>query len=91
VNRRLRLVLFVAALLAAGPAPSGWTIEVARAAVTIGWFHGDQDCCEQTRPTRTAIPAGAFERVAFGVRGDHVLPRSFHSYSLFQRPPPLHD
>jgi hypothetical protein len=89
VNRRLRLALFVAALVAAGPMPSARTVELARTTVGISWFRADVASRPQRQQTREALPIADAERLVFTPRRDPVLPDTLRSHSLFQRPPPL--
>jgi hypothetical protein len=89
VNRRLRLALFVAALVAAGPMPSARAVELARTTVGISWCRADVTSRPQRQPAREALPVAATERLAFDSRREPVLPDTLHSHSLFQRPPPL--
>jgi hypothetical protein len=89
VNRRLRLALFLAALVATGPMPSARVIDAARADVGIAWLRSDRT--SDFRSERCSAPQStpAVERVRFQAHWDPVLPSALHSHSLFQRPPPL--
>ena len=87
MNRRLRLALFVAALVAAGPMPSARTIDLARTTVGISWLRADV-AIRPRQQRRPALLIAAAERPVFTPHGP-VLPDILCSHSLFQRPPPL--
>jgi len=89
VNRRLRLALFLAALVATGPMPSARVIDAARADVSIAWFRSDRTSDFRSEHASKALPKPAIARVRFQAQWDPVLPDARHSHSLFQRPPPL--
>lgn len=89
VNRRLRLALFVAALVAAGPMPSARTIDLACTTVGISWLRADVTSRPQRQQTRVALAIANAQRLVFTPRRDPVLPDTLRSHSLFQRPPPL--
>jgi hypothetical protein len=89
VSRRLRLALFLAALVAtAGPLPSARVIDAARAEVSVAWFHGDRISSLRTEhagQTNSSLVV----RIEYQAQPEPVLPNTLLSYSLFQRPPPL--
>ena len=87
VNRRLRLVLFLAAFAAAGPMPTPTTFEVARVAVSINWFRGEKASQQETHADVAAPAAG--RELTSGLGRNYLRPHALHSHSLFQRPPPL--
>lgn len=89
VNRRLRLALLLAALVAAGPMPSARTIDAARADVSIAWFRSDRASRLQVKHHAAAVLGATVARVAFSAPSDPALPRTLRSHSLYQRPPPL--
>jgi len=89
VNRRLRLALFLAALVATGPMPSARVIDAARADVSIAWFRSDRTSDVHSERPSASLPKPAVARARFLVRWDPVLPNALHSHSLFQRPPPF--
>jgi hypothetical protein len=89
VNRRLRLALFLAALVATGPMPSVRVVETSRADVSIAWFRGDRTAFAETREFSTATPAAGVAHPGFRAHRDPGRPQAFQPHSLFQRPPPL--
>jgi hypothetical protein len=89
VNRRLRLALFVAVLVATGPMPSARVIDAARADVSIAWFRSERTSDFRTEHSGAPQSTPAVARVSFQAHWDPVLPNGLHSHSLFQRPPPL--
>ena len=88
VNRRLRLVLLLAALVAAGPLPSARVFEAAGTQVTIAWVRAD-------RPAQAHILEPRPAPHVFGIAGSLVtgsglfVRDTLHPHSLFQRPPPF--
>ena len=89
MNRRLRLALFLAALVATGPLPSARLGDAARADVSIAWFRSDRSGDFQSERAGAPLPPPAVAGVAFQAQWDPVLPNARHSHPLFQRPPPL--
>jgi hypothetical protein len=89
VSRRLRLALFLAALVATtGPLPSARVIDAARADVSIAWFRADRVTNVRTEHAGTTNPS-LVVRIEYQAQPEPVLPNTLLSYSLFQRPPPL--
>jgi len=89
VNRRLRLALFLAALVATGPLPSARVVDAARADVSIAWFRSDRSTDFRSERAGAPLPPLAVARLAFQALWDPVLPNAQNPHSLFQRPPPL--
>jgi hypothetical protein len=89
VNRRFRLALFLAALVATGPMPSARVIDAARADVSIAWFRGERTGDFRSEHAGAPPSKPAVVRVSFQAHWDPILPDALHSHSLFQRPPPL--
>ena len=89
MNRRLRLALFLAALVATGPLPSVRVMDAARADVSIAWFRSERTSDFRSEHSSAPQSTPALARVSFQAHWDPVLPNALHSHSLFQRPPPL--
>ena len=89
MNRRLRLAVFLAALVATGPMPSARVIDAARADVSIAWFRSERTSDFRSEHSSALQSKPAVARVSFLAHWNPVLPNALHSHSLFQRPPPL--
>jgi hypothetical protein len=90
VNRRLRLALFVVALVAAGPsAAPARAFATVRAEVSIAWLRGERASKPQVRRTGSEAPARSTNRIGPAAHPDPFRSGTLHSHPLFQRPPPL--
>jgi hypothetical protein len=88
VNRRLRLVLILAALVAAGPTASARVLDTAGSQVSITWVRADRT--DRVQVLETAPALRVFGSPAPGVIGrDAIVRDTVLRHSLFQRPPPF--
>jgi hypothetical protein len=88
VNRRLRLAVFLAALVAAGPVSPARLIDATRVAVSIGWFDSDRTITPRMRHSNDTIHVSGLARTGFHAHSAPQLSPAVLPHSLFQRPPP---
>ena len=88
VNRRLRLLLFLAALAAIGPVSSARVFDPSTTQPGLTWVRA-----LRAAPAHMAAAQPAHDVLASNdplvVASGAIVPDTFHAHALFQRPPPF--